>query len=148
MSYSNVFKNIDSRVVDATAKLVKAGLWKKDLPKQHKILICSEWVETVSALYKIDAPIFRFDESEVMYKQTGGGYYEPAMKRITLFKKFSLTTLLHEFRHHMQIQKAGELKMYKYDIEEDARAWSMSLFRAATPKAHAKAVASKSVHFL
>ena len=147
MTYSDVFKNIDVRTVEATKKLVKAGIWKKDLPEHHKVLICNDWLKTVSEVYGIKVPAFRFDESEVMYRQTGGGYYEPAYGRITLFKKFSLTTLLHEFRHHMQLQKAGNLTMYRYDIEEDARAWSMSLFKAATPKAHARAASRRIVHF-
>ncbi|RSK43112.1 hypothetical protein [Bacillus canaveralius] len=80
-----------------------------------------------------------------MYNQTGGGFYEPWMTRITFFKKLSLVTLLQEFMHHMQNQM--DLKLYRKDIEEDARAWSVSLFKAATPKAFMNAVNKGILHF-
>lgn len=145
MTYSTAFKNIDKRTVEATKKLVEAGLWRKELPVQHKTMIINEWLLSVSQVYKMKVPEFRFDDSDVMYRQTGGGYYEPLACRITLFKKFSLVTLLHEFRHHMQHQTC--LNMYRNDHEEDARAWSVSLYKTATPKSYEKAVGRGILHF-
>lgn len=145
MTYSTAFKNIDKRTIEATKKLVKSGLWKKDLSTDHKVKICNEWLQTVSEIYKIEIPEFRFDPSEILYMQTGGGVYEPWAKRITLFKKFSLVTLLHEFRHHMQYQM--DLSLFRKDHEEDARGWSVSLFKAATPKSYKNAVEKWLLHF-
>lgn len=145
MTYSTAFKNIDKRTIKATKKLIKSGLWKKDLSTEHKVKICNEWLETVSEIYGIEVPKFRFDESEAMYMKTGGGCYEPFEKRITLFKKFSLVTLLHEFRHHMQYEL--DLSLFRRNHEEDARAWSISLFKAAAPKSYKNAVEKGLLHF-
>ncbi|UDY80739.1 hypothetical protein [Geobacillus phage GR1] len=145
MTYSTAFKNIDKRTVEATKKLIKSGFWKKDVSTEYKVKICNEWLETVSEVYGIEVPEFRFDTSEVMYMQTGGGYYEPWAKRITLFKKFSLVTFLHEFRHHMQHEM--ELSLFRRNHEEDARGWSVSLFKKATPKSYKNAVEKGLLHF-
>ena len=147
MSYSKVYKNIDKRTIEATKKLIKSGLWKTDMSEEHKIEICKTWVEEVSKIYKVEVPIFRFKNSEAKYRSTGGGcyYYYPVNSEIFLYKKFSLVTLLHEFRHHVQYSK--EIKMYKNDKEEDARAWSVSLFKLAAPKSFANAVEKGILHF-
>lgn len=146
MSYSTAFKQIDSRTINATQSLVKNGLWKKDLTVQQKYNICDIWVTVVSEIYGIEKPTFRFDPDERMYNLTGGGHYEPHANRITLFKKFSLVTLMHEFRHHMQYQMY-DLKLYKGHVEEDARAWSVSLFKLALPKSYQNAVNKRILHF-
>ena len=70
MTYSTVFKNIDKETIEATKKLIKSGLWKKDVSIEHKIKICNEWLETVSKIYGIKVPKFRFDESKAMYIET------------------------------------------------------------------------------
>jgi hypothetical protein len=144
MTYSTAYTNIKSGAIDSTKKLAKNGFWKKN-HQDRKTEICKQWLKEVSAIYGIETPTFRFDSSERMYKQTGGGYYEPSHNRITLFKKFSMVTFLHEFRHHMQHQM--KLKLYKGDIEEDARAWSVSLFKCSTPKAYENSVRKGILHF-
>lgn len=145
MTYSTAFKNIKKEAIEVTKLLPKGGIWKKDIPLEQKISACEKWLEEISSIYGIEVPEFRFDSSEVMYNQTGGGCYEPWNNRITLFKKFSMVTLLHEFRHHMQHQM--EFGLYRNDIEEDARAWSVSLFKAACPKSYQNAINKGILHF-
>ena len=145
MSYSEVYKNIDCRTVEATKELIKTGFWKKDSTVDDKILLCNKWLKAVSEVYEVEVPEFKFDQSKARYRQTGGGIYDPCNKTITLFLKFSLVTFLHEFRHHLQYQK--DLKMYKNHKEEDARAWSVSLFKIAAPNSYEKAVENRTLHF-
>ena len=45
-----------------------------------------------------------------------------------MYRKFSLTTLLHEFRHAMQLNNLVAGSNEKFDVEEDAREWSCSLY--------------------
>jgi len=45
---------------------------------------------------------------------------------------FSVVTLLHEFRHAMQYRPG--IADVRPGSEEDARAWSLSLFRLAAPR--------------
>lgn len=145
MTYSTTFTNIETETISATKLLPKGGIWKAATPLEQKIETMKTWLNTVSEIYGIEVPEFRFDTSEIMYNQTGGGHYEPHMNRITLFKKFSMVTLIHEFRHHMQHQM--DLELYKNDIEEDARGWSVSLFKTACPKSYANSVQKGILHF-
>lgn len=145
MLYSDVFKNLDKRAIEATALLPAEGFWKKDLPIDEKISICEKWLKTLSEIYKVNVPDFRFSESESNYLRTGGGVYESRLVRITLYKKISLVTLLHEFRHHLQHQK--NIKLYKKDLEEDARAWSLSLYKQALPDSYQNSVDKRNLRF-
>src|SRR5437763_351675 len=107
MTYSTTFTNLETEVIAATKILPKGGIWKKDVPVEQKIETMKTWLTAVSEFYGIEVPEFKFDNNEVMYQQTGGGQYNPYDKTIYLFKKFSMVTLLHEFRHHMQRQIPG-----------------------------------------
>lgn len=145
MTYSNVYKNIKKETIELTKLLPKQGLWKKDVSKDQKIEAIQNFLLKVSEIYNIEVPKFKFIESDFYYRATGGGTYTPSSKEITLYNKFSLVTLLHEFRHHMQHE--GLEKLYKDDLEEDARAWSVSLFKSACPKSYKNAVEKGILHF-
>jgi hypothetical protein len=147
MTYSNVYSNINAEVVNATKKLVKSGYMKRDNPPEIKLAVAEIWLMEVCNIYGIKTiPTLEFNPSEGGYHSTGGGTYRPANAHITLYKKFSLVTLLHEFRHHMQSTKQG-MTLHRNDHEEDARAWSVSLFKLATPKMFANAVEKGLLHF-
>lgn len=90
MTYSNAFKNIDRRTIEATKKLIKDGIWKKDTPIEKKVEICEQWIKTASVIYNVKAPIFEFVDSETSYRRTGGGVYSPSENKITLYKKIVL----------------------------------------------------------
>ena len=146
MSYSESFEQIRFHTVEATKQLVKSGLWKKDKTDEYKIKICKRFLDQLSEIYSIEPPKFNFLHAQHLYDQTGGGVYHSTQKQISLYNKFSLVTLLHEFRHHMQNEVYG-LEIYKNDVEEDARGWSVSLFKMATPKAYKNAVEKGLLHF-
>lgn len=145
MNYSKVYKNINKKVQLATKELIKEGFWKANFSQESKIEMSINWLEKVAKIYKVDIPKFEFIDSLAKYHQTGGGQYNPNSKVITLFHKFSFTTLLHEFRHHMQHE--NNIKMYKNDLEEDARAWSVSLFKLVAPKSYKKAHENGTIRF-
>lgn len=145
MTYSTTFTNIEAEVIAATKLLPKGGIWKAATPVEQKIETMQTWLKTVSEFYGLDVPNFKFDTSEIMYQQTGGGSYDSYSKTINLFKKFSMVTLIHEFRHYMQ--DCMELDLYKDDHEEDSRGWSVSLFKLACPKSYENAVAKGILHF-
>lgn len=145
MNYSDVYKNIDTRTIEETKQLIKNGFWKKNITEEARIDLCKTWLKGVSYIYKVNIPEFQFSSSEASYRRTGGGIYEIQLETITLFKKFSLVTLLHEFRHHLQHVK--KIKMYKDHKEEDARAWSVSLFKLSSPNSYKKSVENGTLHF-
>ncbi len=66
-----------------------------------------------------------FDE----YLETSMGYYDGFIMLIGM-RKFSVLTVLHEFRHHLQYHWEG-IKMFSTDKEEDANIWSQAVFKQA-----------------
>ena len=120
MSYSEVFSLLDKRTIESTKELKELGFWKKDATVLEKSEICKKWLEEVSKIYNVKTPEFKFSQSLSRYQRTGGGQYDPSRNQITLYYKFSLVTLLHEFRHHLQHTK--RVRLYRGDVEEDARA--------------------------
>ena len=145
-TYSKVFNNIKPEVVDATRDLIKSGIWKQEISKQDKAIMMGIWVQKVSEIYGFDeVPKFYFVDDKDEYNRTGGGCYFPKLNEMYVFYKPSLTTLLHEFRHAMQAKL--NVRMFRNDAEEDARAWSISLFRKVAPKSYKKAVERGLLHY-
>lgn len=90
--------------------------------------------------------IFRdYEEGEMLYMCTGGGSYMVDYNTIELYKKFSLVTFLHEFRHVMQHKL--DIDMYKTN-EDDARAWSLSLYYLADPVRFNRAARMGMLHYV
>lgn len=85
------------------------------------------WLSKVSQEYGVATPVLIWDEDAVF---AGGGEYRPQHQEIRM-SKVSVTTLIHEFRHHLQSQGAT---MIHPDLEEDARAWSLSVYYAVRPE--------------
>jgi hypothetical protein len=144
MTYSKVYRNIRLEVIAASKEMIPA-IWRTD-EEAVKVQMMKDWLVKVSAIYGVPVPDFLFEpENEEAYSATGGGCYNCVTNQIRLFKKASFVTLAHEFRHMMQY-KAG-VKMYKGDAEEDARAWSVSLFRLTDATAFRRAVRKGILHF-
>ena len=147
-TYSKVFTKIKPQAIELTRELVKSGIWKNDVSNEDKAIYMGIWVQKMSALYGMRTPKFYFvggREGNAEYRRTGGGCYFPSLNEMYVFKKPSLTTLLHEFRHAMQTQK--RVKCFRGDKEEDARAWSVSLYRLSCPISYKKAVDKGTMHF-
>jgi hypothetical protein len=129
-------------VIEATKELM-TKIWHN--PRRIKREGVLEWLRVVSPIYGIDVPNFEFvggEEGDWMYAITGGGKYRPDTHTIYLFKKYSLTTLLHEFRHAWQFRTGSTL-----DKEDDARAWSCSLYKVTDPERYQRAVENGILHF-
>ena len=63
----------------------------------------------------------------------GDGYYSILDNKIFMSKP-SIITVVHEFRHAMQVQqKARGWSGREIDVEHDARGWSLSLYYKVAP---------------
>lgn len=130
------FTNFDRTTIDATDGYFGSNPWKGD-----KLAKAQRWVDTVAGIYGMDAPTVAIvDPGEC----SGMGCYVPATNQI-LLPKVSVTTLFHEFRHAMQHSATCTMVEAIYGDsrhEEDARAWSLSLFWIVRPERFATMVAS------
>jgi len=134
MTYSKKFKNIKEETILSVKTCVKSGLFKVEQDQQLALLRILN--HELSVIYNIDEPTLNF----VAEASKGNGLYIPNV--ITLYQKPSLVTFLHEFRHHMQ---------FKMDVhkgsEEDARGWSLSVFRKACPVSYKKAAEEGKLYY-
>jgi hypothetical protein len=124
VSYSRKYPHIRVEVVMATRELVRAKLWRSTMDEQGRAI--EKWIATVSAAYGMPEPLVRFAPLSVL------GAFVPAQGPggMIVMDHFSVVTLLHEYRHAMHLAGvAGAI-----GGEEDARAWSLSLFRLAAPR--------------
>ena len=141
--YSRVYRKIHPKAIEAS-RLAAPRLWKGETA--DRVLFARLWLADMSRLYGIPRVRFDFVDDPVLYEESGGGRYIPNEHRIVLYHRWSFVTLAHEFRH--AVQASGFLEaMYLNDPEEDARAWSVSLFRLSCPKSYKSAVANGRLHF-
>lgn len=103
------------------------------LPADEARAAFSDWASSVSSAYDVPAPTVEWNAS---VRSVGGGRYLPDSAVIHL-SHVSVTTLLHEFRHHLQSHGAP---VCAPDVEDDARAWSLSLFHQVRPRLFADLV--------
>lgn len=131
--YHERFRNFHSRTLDATDRLFRSRPWV-DTENATSTEKFERWLRRVSAAYDLPVPDLAFsDDPRVSFVF---GCYRPSEQRIYL-PKHSVVTLFHEFRHHMQHRGAD---MVSQDVEEDARAWSLSLFYQVRPSLYWRAV--------
>lgn len=127
------FGRIDRRTLDATDRYFRSRPWRGDT-----VAKAQRWVAQVATVYRIDAPTVRHVSAE---QAAGLGCYRPWSNQI-LLPYASATTLFHEFRHAMQ-HHGWAMVPARYggpQPEEDARAWSLSLFYRARPQRFARMV--------
>lgn len=122
MKYHLKFGNIHSRTVEHTKTLLTG--WSS-LSAHEQWLALDKWVGEVTEVYGMMRPVLTVDP------EAGAGYYLIRRNEIVMSKP-SIVTLLHEFRHAMQRQgKAG--RQFR-GVEDDARAWSLSLYWLVAPR--------------
>lgn len=116
--YHRQFKHLDRRTVRITRTLIAGWSAKTDRQRQEAMRL---WLDQATTIYQI-APV----------RLTIGNddFYAPLDRKITMSKP-SVITLLHEFRHHFQAERPT---LWSGDVEEDARAWSLSLYHATAPR--------------
>lgn len=136
------FNNLDSRVLDITDRYFRSNPWTGDVAAK-----ATRWVDRSAQVYGIDSPTVRFVDPTQAY---GAGCYRPAANDI-LLPKASATTLFHEFRHAVQAFKPEVMVPARFGgdpLEEDARAWSLSLFFQVRPERFATMVRAGRIWFV
>jgi len=131
MNYTNKFKNIKLSTIGLTHALFSPEFFKKsDADKQSQM---KDWLSAASALYGVVQPDLVISNEEDVCED-GGQYYAENWHGTIVLPKYSVVSLLHEFRHHLQADgKAHRSFRDSEDREHDARGWSLSLLRAARP---------------
>lgn len=121
--YEDKFTHIKSETLTAVRKCVRAGLWRLDEAEGFHLL--RDLVNELSDIYGLPIPPVQRD---------GHSHYNWHIQRIYLDKP-SLVSFLHEYRHHMQVERGVH-----DGSEHDARGWSLSVFKLALPRSfeHAK----------
>jgi hypothetical protein len=138
--YHKRFKRHRKKVVAATRRLQRRRPWSRDDWDQ----LAREWVYRVSREYGMRPPGVEYAPWATEH---GGGAYVPYDNTIYL-SHFSMTTLLHEYRHAMQCITSMPLIDDRNSMEEDARAWSLSLFARACPSRFKRMVEAGRIHHL
>jgi hypothetical protein len=126
--YHKRFRNIDQRTIRATRDLVVAKPWRLSLREQREV--AQQFVDRLSRIYGITPPVV----SIVPPVFGVYGMYSTPANAITLEDRLSIVTLLHEFRHAIQPDAEHD------EREDDARAWSLSVFAKAAPRRFAAMV--------
>lgn len=132
--------NFDPREVAAVRELVAAKPWqgnpgrgtREEFGRSYRA--CRECLEKLSGVHGIEPPQLRVISNSPWLNLVRGAY-NPCTHTI-LMPKFSVFTLLHEFRHALQ----HKLGITVNDPEEDARNWSTRLVYAAAPRFYRRAV--------
>lgn len=122
--YHLAFSRLKSTLLPATDSLFRSRPSLLAMTDAERVF--ENWLSHASGTYDLPKPNFRWDSAA---EDGGGGVYYPQSHEIVM-SKVSITTLLHEFRHHLQHNGAA---MIDPDLEEDARAWSLSLYYAVRP---------------
>lgn len=122
MTYHRRFRNQHRKTLDATRRLIRGwtatsteGQWEKS----------RQWLEEVSTIYRMQTPTLHHQNRGV-----GSGYYRCDTNGIYMPYP-SIVTLLHEFRHAYQYSHPSRMVA---DKEDDARAWSLSLYYRVAPR--------------
>ena len=121
---------VPSKIVRKVREIVSDGFYQKSMLLQENDLV--KLNSFIAQHYNISVPQLVIDTNEPES-------YNPATKTITLPKSSSIISYLHEMRHHLQ-HTAG--KRYNgHGIEEDARAWSLRIFKKACPGSFKRSLA-------
>lgn len=118
------FKNFHRGILEATEDLFRSKPWRGGEAEQHEKF--SRWLRHASAVYHVPEPTFRV-------WQSGRASYSG---NTIVLGAYSVTSLFHEFRHHLQWHDDAA----PFDPEGDALGWSCSLFYTVRPKLFRKAV--------
>lgn len=124
MRYEDRFRRFDPAVLTATKTLMQG--WGQ-ATIEEKWTRSREWLRDASEIYGIGRPTLRHD-------YVGTGMYVPTLHAV--FMEYpSIMTLLHEFRHARQhLDPRVRVQWGSDQVEDDARAWSMSLYKTVAPR--------------
>ncbi len=145
-AYHRRFRRLDSRTLTATASLFASR--PSRLNTGDAVAVMGEWLAAVSSIYNVPNPSLRIVTPA---ECAGSGCYLPDTDAI-LLPHPSVTTLLHEFRHHLQHHGAAMIPSRweppALRHEEDARAWSLSLYHQVRPRLFARLVGEGQIFYV
>ena len=136
--YHNRFNHFNNKTLGVTKELIKNWGTNSDAENFAKMKI---WLKKVSEIYQIQFPILQIIDS------AGDGYYSVLGNKIAV-SRLSVVTLLHEFRHAMQFQNRTRVMRTMVQAEDDARAWSLSLYYKVAPKSFKRLVGQNKIMFV
>lgn len=136
------FSNFKIDTLLATRALFAHKLFRQS--DTSKLARFETWLIDVSRIYGVSTPTLLIGNTEQAH---GSGVYHPGSQAIVL-PKLSVVTLFHEFRHHLQSKGVVQVPRSIGAIEDDARAWSMSLYYQVKPKLFTKAVEENKIFFV
>lgn len=119
--------------VRAVKAVVSNGYYRKSVDEKMESL--QRLAEKLSQAYDTTTPVV----------VSGGNWYRPAEEKVSV-SGASMISFLHEYRHHLQ-NKLGK-NYHGLDKEEDARAYSMRVFKKAAPRSFERAVREGRILFL
>ena len=144
MKYFRRYRHFNQKTVDATKELMKN--WG-DGTEENNLAKMKKWIQEVSEIYQVNFPMLK------IVKYAGEGCYSPLVNEIYM-ARLSIVTLLHEFRHAMQAQgKAPQYSRNRHleargGAEDDARAWSLSLYYKVAPRSFKRLATQNQIFFV
>lgn len=137
MRYHTRFRHVRGTTLTATKTLMSGWGGATEDERWTKM---RTWLDAVAPTYAVPTPKLVKDQ------QAGAGFYRGVGNEIHMAYP-SVVTLLHEFRHAMQRQLGLDRGDEDYDYEDDARAWSLSVYYAVAPRTYRRLVRSGQILF-
>jgi hypothetical protein len=125
------FRNIKPSTKTAATELFEDGPWTGTDDEKH--LKYERFLRKASEAYGIPAPTLEIRMEDGVQRASLSGY---EWGRVTL-GSWSVTSLFHQFRHHLQAMGCTTTDMHDCD---DAQAWACSLFYTVKPRMFRKRV--------
>ncbi len=125
---ANRFRRIKPAAVVVVRRMVREGRFYRR-SGEKKMDMLATLIRDLADVYGVPAPHVHMVDAPLNW--LGGGEYDQSTNSIRIGAPYSLMTTLHEFRHMLQFRMMPEPPS---DVEDDAQAWSHSLFRLALPR--------------
>jgi hypothetical protein len=125
--------DIDPRIIELTTRLCELKPWAG--PDDLKMVRYEIWLHGACMVYGIPEVTLVMQDQHTRrdiptygeYKKSEGG-----MQAVIILRKYSLISLFHQFRHHMQAS-VDEAWEHMNSDKNDAQAWACSLFYIVKP---------------
>lgn len=120
----------DRRIIELTKRFISLNPWHR---KADHNRLFDAWLHGANIVYGLPEVLLTQQPTE-----SGVGMYNPAEDGagwpIITLHKWSLVSLFHQYRHHMQAN--SQTTPYADEAEQatDAQAWACSLFYVCDPK--------------
>jgi len=142
-AYHRTVTEYPAPLLEVTDRYFKQRPWRADWVDKAQ-----GWVTDAAEVYGLPGLTLRHTSPA---EAAGSGCYLPILGEIRMPKP-SVVTLFHEFRHAIQHHRPSDVHYWldptAQPAEDDARAWSLSLFHQVRPQLLASAVEAGSVFYI